>query len=100
MKNLVPLLLLLGGCATPMEELYEQRNVCIEQGQNCLDLHVEINEREIRREQREYNHVVRCPRYTVEFCSGMMRGCGDRNKAPDDEYLCITQGQLSDLLRY
>ena len=94
------LLLLLGGCATPLEELYQQRNVCLEQGEDCHKLHVEINEREIRQEQREYSRISRCPGDTIEYCNWFDRGCGNSYKSTDDQYACISPGLLNDLLRF
>lgn len=94
MKNLVPLLLLLGGCVTPLNELYQQRGVCLDQGQICPELQDEINRREDDKFRREMNDVRRCPPRTIEYCSSWMRGCGNKWRKPTDQYACIDPSDL------
>lgn len=93
MKKTLPLLLILGACATPMKDLYEQRDACMNTG--CPDeLHEMIDQREKQieriKEQREYDKKSRCPSGTAEYCiTSKDKGCRAAHKSKDDEFTCI-----------
>ncbi len=95
MKFLPPLgvlvLLLLGGCATSLDNLIDQRTACLAQ-ENCTDeLHREINRREAnifrRKEIKEaWKQETWCPPGHVFYCADDW--CSSRNqyRMPERRY--------------
>ena len=97
--KILPLLLLLGGCATTsLDDLYVQREMCLAQGLECEEVHVTIDRRERRAEQRAYDKKSRCPPNRIEYCNDKMYGCGSRHKSPRDVFSCITPQQAREAL--
>ena len=99
LMKILPLLLLLGGCATPLDELYLQRTACLGLGAECEDLHKEIDKRERNQERRIYDNLKRCPGRYIEYCDQTMFGCGRRHKTPRDQFTCVTPEQLRQATR-
>ena len=102
MKNLALMsLLILGGCATPLEDLYQQRGVCLAHGQSCDELQEEIEKREALIDRRAINKIDRCPgKNSIEYCDRHMRGCGNKWRRMDDQFACISPGHVSDMFQF
>ena len=95
---LLPLLLILGGCAASLEDLYLQRTACLAYGDECEEVHESIDRRERHIEQRAYDRRSRCPGNLIEYCNERMRGCGRRHKSPTDEFSCMSAQQANEFL--
>ena len=83
-----PLLLLLGGCASiPIEDMYRDLAMCVEDDRDCTKIQKRVNEREEYLIQREYDNTPRCPPKYVEYCeSPRDKGCRGRHKSPTDQF--------------
>ena len=98
--KILPLLLLLGGCATTsLDDLYAQRTTCLAQGVECPDeIHEKIDRKERQIEQRAYDRSNRCPGNLIEYCDDKMYGCGRMHKSKNDKFYCITPQQAREAL--
>ena len=102
----LPLLLLLGGCAsTPTDELYSQLAVCVSNTDplsaltECGEFQDKVNQREDAL-QRRSNSKILCPKGSVAYCdSRWHRGCGDRLRREPAEYTCVPRWIMRDAIR-
>jgi len=102
-----PLLLLLGGCATPLDVLIEQRTACLAQG--CPEeLHKEIDRREAsllkRKEIKDaWKQQTWCPRNYVFYCSDFWCQQKQHRKMPEPRNSmtsgCVRRDELSRIFR-
>jgi len=97
--KILPLLILLGGCATSLDTLKEQEFACVQAGEDCQEIYDQIVKQEAYLERRRYNRLSRCPTGTIEYCDWTMRGCGGTHKKPTDEFVCVNRDQLREVFR-
>jgi len=91
-------LLLLTGCATTtLDDLYQQRAVCVSHGEECDDLDKKITQKEKIREWKK-NTETPCPEGLIAYCDYTMYGCGKNIAQKPVEYYCVSGDQLRDKL--
>ena len=90
-----PLLFLLGGCATSLDNLIEQRSACLSEG--CPDeLHIEIDLREARIQKREeikaaWERVTWCPPSYAFYCADFWCRQREQRRMPEPR-ISLTSG--------
>ena len=103
-----PLLLLLGGCATPLDVLIEQRTACLAQESCPEELHKEIDRREAsllkRKEIKDaWKQQTWCPRNYVFYCSDFWCQQKQHRKMPEPRNSmtsgCVRRDELSRIFR-
>ena len=103
--KLLPLLLLLGGCATPTDELYSQLAVCVSNTDplsaltECAEFQDKVNRREDHVQYRSNARMI-CPEGFVAYCDSRWDyGCGRRLTKKPVEYACIPRLHMNEIMR-